>query len=390
MRRGSGDRRIASVALLLLLAAVAGKAAGAEGLVLLRPHPADVPWPTERWSQGALPTGLERAAFDRHVEKLFAARGRGGSPDTRALLIVQGGRLVYERYSDGFGSDSRFQSWSMAKSITNALVGVLVAQGRLDPTALADVPEWQAPDDPRRAITLAHLLEMRSGLDNADGFGTEDMTTAFISRLIFGEGARAPGAYAANTQLVHPIGRHWDYSTGSSILLARICGQRIGGAAEGTRDFLKRHLLVPIGMKSGQPEFAASGEFIGGAFFHASARDWARFGYLYLRDGVWDGRRILPEGWVDYSRTPNAAENNSVYGAHFWLNQDPVDGQRRVLPGAPASTFAAEGANFQMVAIVPTMDLVAVRLGENQASSFPEVKEPFGALISTFPEVEAR
>jgi len=384
------DRRIVSVALLVQFAVVAAQAAGAEALVPLRPHPANIPWPTERWSQGRLPEGLDRAAFDLHVEALFAPRGRGGFQDTRALLVVQAGRLIYERYADGFGSDSLFQSWSMAKSITNFLVGVLVEQGRLDPTAPTGVPEWQALDDPRREITLAHLLEMRSGLDNADGFGSGNLMTAFITRMIFGEGSRAPGSYAANTQLVHPIGRHWDYSTGSSVLLSRICGQQIGGGAEGTRDFLERHLLTAIGMSSGQPEFAASGEFIGGVFFHARARDWARFGYLYLRDGVWDGRRILPDGWVDYTRTPNAAENNEVYGAHFWLNREPEEGQWRVLPGAPASTFAAEGASFQMVAIVPTMDLVAVRLGEIQPGSFPEVKEPFGALIAAFPEVEAR
>jgi len=120
---------------------------------------------------------------------------------------------------------------------------------------------------------------------------------------------------------------------------------------------------------------------------HATARDWARFGYLYLRDGVWDGVRILPEGWVDFSRTPNPAENNHTFGAHFWINADPVEGEQwKPLPGGPATVFMAEGANFQMVAIAPTKDLVAVRLGLDQGTPFPQIKAPFGPLIAAFPD----
>ena len=228
---------------------------------------------------------------------------------------------------------------------------------------------------------------MRSGIGNSDGFeGGGDLLSAFISRLLFGEGSRAPAAYAADAPLVHPAGEHWAYSTGTTSLIAKICGEPIGGGAIGTRDFLRRERFDPIGMGSAQPEFAASGEFLGGAFVHATARDWARFGHLYLRDGVWDGVRILPEGWVDFSRTVNPAGNNAVYGAHFWLNRAPVEGQWKVLAGAPESTFVAEGAYFQMVAIVPSKDLVAVRLGEAQGTAYPEIKEPFGPLISAFPD----
>ncbi len=216
----------------------------------------------------------------------------------------------------------------------------------------------------------------------------EDLTFAFISRILFGEGARSPAAYAANVPLESPVGTRWAYSTGGSILIARICGEEIGGGAVGTRDFLRQELFLPIGMRSAQPEFAKSGEFVGGAFFHATARDWARFGYLYLRDGVWDGRRILPEGWVDFTRTPNPAENNRVHGAHFWVNADPVEGagQWKPLSGAPSTLFLAEGAMFQVVAIVPTKDLVAVRLGLDQGTPFPKIKEPMGPMIAAFPD----
>ncbi len=376
----------------LLAAAIFVAAPAAAGeLVPLPSHPEALPWPTERWPEGSLPKDLDRAAFDLHLAELFGPKGRGGFQDTRALLVVQGGRIVFERYAEGFGRDSRFQSWSMAKSVTNALTGVLVRQGRLDVAAPAAVPQWSGPDDPRSGITLAHLLEMRSGLDNADGFGTgEDFRFAFISRLLFGEGSRSPAQYAAAVPLDHPVGSHWEYSTGTSILIAALCGQMIGGGTAGTRDFLRHELFQPIGMHSALPEFAPSGEFLGGVFVHATARDWARFGYLYLRDGTWNGRRILPQGWVDYARTPNPAENNRIYGAHFWVNEEPAsDNQWKPLPGAPQSVFMAEGANFQMVAIVPTKDLVAVRLGEAQGTPFPEIKEPFGSLIAAFPDRSA-
>lgn len=363
--------------------------AGGDALIPLPAQPEGLAWPTEEWAVGDLPHDLDADAFTRSVDELFAPKGRGGFADTRALLVVRGGRIVYERYAEGFGPESRFQSWSMAKSVTNALFARLVAEDRLSLDMPAPVDAWQEPGDARAAITLAHLLEMRSGLANDDDFGATNRTNAFVARLLFGRSASAPAALAANTPLVHAIGTHWAYSTGTSVLLASLCGDAIGGGSEGSLAYLREELFLPIGMRSAQPEFAQSGEFIGGAFVHATARDWARFGYLYLRDGVWDGRRLLPEGWVDYSRTPNAAENNQTYGAHFWVNATPAKAQWQVLPGAPASTFAAEGANFQMVAIVPTKDLVAVRLGETLASPFPAVKEIFGRLVASFPDAEA-
>jgi CubicO group peptidase (beta-lactamase class C family) len=253
---------------------------GADDLVPLPPHPAGLPWPTDSFPTGQLPRGLDTAVFERSVSELFESKGRGGFADTRALLIVRGGELVFERYAEGFGPESRFLSWSMAKSVTSGLLGRLVAEGRLALDTPAPVQAWQSDDDPRRAITLDDLLQMRTGLDNGDGFGSEDLSKSFISKLLFGEGSASPAAYAADVPLAHPIGQHWAYSTGSSVLLASICGDVIGGGAVGTRDYLRRELFEPIGMRSAQPEFAVSGEFIGGAFVYANARDWARFGYL--------------------------------------------------------------------------------------------------------------
>ncbi len=381
------SRRVRSgLGALIAAGFAAASSAAADELAPLPSHPEGVPWPTEAWAEAPLPGDIDRTVFDGAVADLFETTGRGGQRDTRALLVVHGGRLVYERYADGFGRETRFQSWSMAKSITNAFVGMLVGDGRLDLDAPAPVEAWHGDGDPRSAITLRHLMQMRSGLDNGDGFGAEDMTMSFVSRLLFGEGSSAPAAYATDVGLAHPVGEHWAYSTGTSVLVAAIAGRAVGGGRHGTLDFLRTRLFDRLGMKSAQPEFAASGEFIGGAFMHASARDWARFGYLYLRDGVWEGERVLPEGWVDFSRTRGPAANNGIHGAHFWLNLAPGPDQWTPLPGAPETTFIAEGAMFQMIAIVPTMDLVAVRLGESQGVDHMELRAELARLLTAFPE----
>jgi len=382
-------REKARAAIVTLLASVCLAGAGAaEDLAPLPAQPGDVPWPTEAWPEAELPGDVDRPAFDAAVADLFDSSGRGGRLDTRAVLVVRGGHLVYERYADGFDRETRFQSWSMAKSVTNAFAGLLVGDGRLDLDAPFPVEDWHSDGDPRGAITLRHLLQMRSGLANDDGFGAEDMTQAFVSHLLFGEGSAAPAAYASRVTLRHPVGERWAYSTGSSILVAAMAGQTVGEGPHETLAFLRTRLFDRLGMLSAQPEFARSGEFVGGAFFHANARDWARFGYLYLRDGVWEDERILPTGWVDFSRTASPAANNGVHGAHFWVNRPPGPEQWAQLPGAPETAFSAEGAMFQMIAIVPTMDLVAVRLGESQGADHMELRAEFARLVTAFPELE--
>jgi CubicO group peptidase (beta-lactamase class C family) len=359
----------------------------AEVLVPLPAHPAGLPWPTEAWPRGELPVGLDRGAFEEATSSLFEGVGRGGLRDTRALLIVRGGRIVYERYAEGFGPTSRFQSWSMAKSVTQSLVGILVRMGKLVVDAPAPVPAWQTPGDPRGKVSLDDLLHMTSGLGNEDGFDTGAL---FVGEVLFGRGARDPAGFAEAVDVVHPPGTHWAYSTGTSMIVAAIAGRAMG---EGERDrlgFMRRELFLPLGMKTVVPEFDSAGQFMGGGFFHASAEDWARFGYLYLRDGVWEDRRILPEGWVDYSRTPAPADNNGVHGAHLWVNAEPAEGQWKMYPGAPASAFGAEGSEHQAVVMVPTHDLVVVRLGTLQATDYDESRQRIGRLIASFPPLGVR
>jgi CubicO group peptidase (beta-lactamase class C family) len=372
--------RVIPVAL-LSLALAAG--AAAEALAPLPPQPAGVAWPTAEWPEAPPGAEVDRAALAAAIDAVFARPGRAGRPDGRALLVVHRGVVVAERYAPGVDRSTRHVSWSMAKSVTQALAGILVRDGRLALAAPAPVPAWQADGDPRRAITLDHLLHMTSGLDNADGF--EGGPGSLVARLIFGPGAADQFAFASAFPAREPPDRRWAYSTATSTLVAGIVQREVGSTRDAMLDFMRRELFEPLGMRSAEPEFDAAGGFQGGAFVWATARDWARFGTLYLRDGVWDGRRILPDGWVDYTRTPAPAPNNGTHGAHFWLNREPREGQFRIAPGAPSSAFAACGAYGQYVLMVPTRDLVVVRLGQMHAHSFDDLGRQLAAVVAAFP-----
>ena len=361
----------------LLAALLCGPARGGTPLP---PQPADVPWPTVQWPGGS-PALADAGAFERAQDQLFARRGRGGLPDTRALLVVQGGRLVLERYAEGFGPESRFRSWSMAKSVTQTLAGILVRQGRLALDDPAPVPAWRGNGDPRAALTLRHLLTMTSGLDNADGSEGPD---SYVAEILFGERSADSAGAAEQVALAHAPGTHWAYSTGTSQIVSAILAREVGGGREGFRAFVLRELATPLGATSLLLEFDAAGTPYGGAFAFATARDWARLGALYLRDGVWDGTRVLPEGWVDFSRTVTALPSNGVYGAHFWVNGEPALEQFRPLR-AGLEAFQMSGNAGQFVVIAPDRDLVVVRLGEMQRFTWPELGDALSELVGAFP-----
>jgi CubicO group peptidase (beta-lactamase class C family) len=345
----------------LLLFAPAGSAAADAGAPL-PPQPADVPWPTERWPTADLAPDVDAPALEDALARAFASLGRDGVPNTRALVAVHRGRLVVERYAEGFDAESRFRSWSMAKGVTNAVIGRLVGDGALELDAPAPVPEWSRSGDPRAALTLRELLQMTSGLDNADGGGEAG---SFVGDLLFGPLSANPSVAAARVQLIHPPGTFWAYSTGTSHILAGIAGRAIGGDAQRTRAWFDTELAGPIGARSLMFEYDASGVMMGGSFAWARALDWARLGYLYLRDGVWDGERVLPEGWVAFSRTPAPVANNGTFGAHLWINADPAPEQFRPLAEG-LDAFQMSGNAGQYVVMLPRRDLVIVRLGEMQ------------------------
>lgn len=354
----------ALAALIFLFAAEAA----AQTLHPLPSQPAGVAWPGADWESAPLPGDVDRATFDLAVTEAFA----GVHPlmgETRAVLIVQGGRVVFERYGEGYGRDTRLNSWSVGKSITHALVGAAVLQGRISIDAPMGNPLWRGGER-RASITWRQFLNMVDGLDYTET--NENVAEAGNARMLFGEGRRDVARWAASRPLLHDPGTHWNYSSAGTLLisdaLTRVIAPNVRDAADRRqrmRAWMDASLFDQIGAAP-IVEFDPQGVFYGSSLYWATARDYARFGYLYLRDGVWNGRRVLPEGWVDFARTPGPDPDTDVYGAHWWLT--PPTGAGRptrslVVDLALTDAFSAQGHEGQLIVVVPSKDLVMVRLG---------------------------
>lgn len=426
--------------------------AAAQDLFPLQSHPDGTAWPTEAWDTGAMPAGT-----DAEVEALVAeVMGRDKTDlmgETRAVVIIHDGRLVFEAYRDGFGPETKQVSWSMAKSITQALVGRAVQLGLIADIDVAMPTPFEA-SDPRSAITWRQWLNMTDGLDykeiNATSFADND-----VVHMMYGRGKYDVLAYVREElPLIHAPGTQWNYSTagfhlvswawqreleqlGTSLPLnnrvleeelARIEEittelQASADASEDVQSFdfdeyerqarenfatyqslprpqktnLTEHFFVSnfffelIGMDA-QPEFDSAGTFLGGSLVWASARDFAKFGYLYLRDGVWEDERLLPEGWVDFARTKTPADNANIYGAGWWITaygEDRSHAQNAKTP--PWDAFHAGGHEGQTIWVVPSRDLVIVRLGlmSNAGENWEALYEWNQQIARAFPEVGA-
>ncbi len=333
-------------------------ALAARGKRMPPPAPPDprLSWP-RGGAAGPVPAGVDRAGLARALDAAFAEPDPAKPARTRAVVVVFDGAIVAERYAPGFGPDTPQLGWSMAKSVTGALLGVLVGQGKLGLDQPAPLPAWQRPGDPRAAITLRELLRMQSGLaweeDYSNPWG-DVLTMLFV--------APGAGSFAAGKPLARPPGSHWQYSSGSSNILCQVMRRAIGDESQ-YLDFPRQALFGPLGMASAVMEPDASGTWVGSSFVYAGARDWARFGLLYLDDGVWQGRRILPEGWVRFCATP-APASGGLYGAHWWLNAgEPGQPARRRFPGLLRDLMLAQGYEGQFVCVVPSRRAVVVRLG---------------------------
>ena len=305
----------------------------------------------------AAASGIDAARLRSLIEDSFTEPDPALPRRTRAIVVVHGGRIVAERYAEGFGPASRFTGWSMTKSVTNALVGILAGRNALDIDADRLRPEWSSPGDPRAAITLHDLLTMSSGL----GFDESYAPTGAVPRMLFDSHDAA--ATAAASPLAHEPGTVWSYSSGTSNIISALV-RDVFTTDEEYLAFPRRSLFDRIGMTTAVLEPDPAGTFVGSSFMYASARDWARFGLLFLRDGTWDGERILPAGWVRYSVTPAPAAPAGQYGAHWWLNAgDPADTTRRTWPDLPRDIYYASGFDGQFLVVVPSHDVVIVRLG---------------------------
>jgi CubicO group peptidase (beta-lactamase class C family) len=294
------------------------------------------------------------------LDHAFDEAPSGPRRHTQAIVVVHRDRIVAERYAPGIGVDTPLPGWSATKSMTNALLGVLVRQGKLDMSAPAPIPAWSDPRNPRHAITPDQLLRMTSGLDA--GQSLHDVSAFDPSAQMLFE--HDMGAFAARAPLAHAPGTHWNYTDPNTLLLSRIVHDLAGGTADSTLAFVQRELFDKLGMQHATLEFDAAGTPIGSSHLWASARDWARLGMLYLNDGVVGGERILPPGWVDASARQTPGAEYVGYAAGFWTNRGSGYGASyRIAAGMPADAFMARGSYGQYVVIVPSQQLVVVRLG---------------------------
>lgn len=336
-------------------------------------RPADAPTRAEVETDGPIPVRLPDIAGSEIVAPsgagLKAALDRAfaepeGKPvrRTHAVVVVHDGHVVAERYREGFGIDTPVHGWSATKSVNNALLGILVRQGKLRMEDQAPVAAWRDPGDPRRTITLDQLLRMQSGLDLGDSLSAS-FSTAWdpSARMAFNEPDMA--AFAAGAPLAAAPGTRWSYANGNPAILGRIIRDQVGGRAVDVLRFVRRELFGPLGIRRATLELDATGTPIAGAFMFATPREWARFGMLFLEDGVVGGARILPEGWTRYSTTPTPGAFVG-YGAGWWINQGDSQGARfRREHGMPADAFMAMGIYGQTVVVVPSERLVLARFG---------------------------
>jgi hypothetical protein len=274
---------------------------------------------------------------------------------TKAVVVIHDGKVIAERYAKGVGVDTPLPGFSMTKSVVNALLGILTLQGRTTPSLPAPIPEWHGVTDPRREIEVEHLMRMTTGLAlDETNSGFDPSNQMYLYDDMAGFAVKAP--------LIAPPGSRWHYSSATTQLLARII-RDIAGGPEQTLAFAWRELFNPLGMRSVTLEFDASGTLQGSANMLASARDWARFGLLYLNDGEIGGHRILPDDWVGFSAS---ATLDTDYGAGFWTNRsEHPNAKGRVRLGIPRDAFFASGYLGQRVVILPTQHLVIARLGDS-------------------------
>ena len=309
--------------------------------------PETVPEPVEGLAPGCLFPG--DSALCSRLEPIAKAlvddHAYNGTPF--AFVVLHEGKLVAERYREGLSADTRLLSWSMAKSFTNALAGIMYGDGLVDVFAPTGIPEWQG--DARAAITLNDLMQMQSGLEWNEDYGNRSDVNLMLHR------EQDMGLYAIDKPLEHEPGTFWYYSSGSTNIVMRTLRGKFASDKEFLA-YLRDRLFAPLGIRNACFEPDMSGTPIGSSYLYITARDFARFGQLYLDDGFAQGERILPEGWVEYTTTPASASNDG-YGSFFWLNKD------KYWPDIPEDMFNCQGHDGQEIFIIPSKSLVVVVLG---------------------------
>jgi CubicO group peptidase (beta-lactamase class C family) len=318
------------------------------------PDAASQPWPMgDAASTSATPTGIDRA----HVEKALDLAFADADGLTAAVVIVHKGQIVGERYMTGITKDTQLESWSMGKSLTATLFALLVKDGVYSLNDPVPVPAWRQPGDPRGAIRIVDLLHMSSGLrfiagqdpDYSVDKGYPDHTLVYTGAIdVFTHSLTRPLQFPPNTE-----GR---YRNSDPLIVGWLVKQAVTKRGEEYLTFPQRALFDRIGIRRQVLETDPYGNFVMTGFDYGTARNWARLGLLYLQDGVWQGKRVLPEGWATFVSTPAPAWKQPVYGGLFWVNGDGAW-------NIPKTAYMANGAGGQRTFVIPTHDLVVVRMG---------------------------
>lgn len=316
-------------------------------------NPDTIAWPMGNVVADTLPSDIDRKKLETVLNMAFA--DTIPHKGTFAVTVVYKGQLVAERYRSDFKPSNKFLSWSMAKSFTNALVGIMVKEGKIDINQPLNFPEWQ--NDKRRDITLNNLMHMNSGLEWNEDYGNNSDVNIMLHKVgDFGQ-------YTLEKPFEYPADSVWYYSSGSTNIVCKYLRQKINND-KAYYEFPRKELFNKIGMRSAIWEVDASGTFVGSSYIYATMRDYARFGLLYLNNGNWLGDQILPEEWVDYCRT-EAKGSDGEYGAFFWLNLSGKD-----YPDVPRDLFSCQGHDGQYIYIIPSKHLVVVRTGFSKHGDF--------------------
>ena len=320
---------------------------------------------TDALTDSVLPK-IQQEALQKTLDWAFAEPDTAHPVRTRGVVVLHRGRVVAEQYAKGFDRNTPQMGWSMTKSVTNAMIGMLVKDGKLDVNKPAPVAEWK--NDGRKGITIDNLLRMSSGLRFEENYARVGDAT----KMLFS--AAGAGKYALQSPVEVPPATKWYYSSGTTNILQEIVRRQFKTHGE-YLNFPHQRLFQKLGMTTATLEPDASGTYVGSSYMYASARDWAKFGQLFAQDGVWQGARILPEGWVKYSASETAHANGD-YAAQFWTYVRKS--------GLPADAFSMNGFEGQYVLIVPSKQLVVVRLGCSPNEQYFDEKRFLKEIAAAF------
>ena len=325
-----------------------------------------IAWPYGDKVNDNIPAEVNKALMDKAIDNVLNETDNGKPLYTRAVLVVYKGQIIAEKYAPGFDKNTVMLGWSMSKSLTAAMIGILVKQGKLSVNEPAPVAEWK--DNKKQQIKLLHLLQQTTGLD----FKEKYTWPSEVTKMLFNKGDMA--AYTASLDLKYEPGTVFNYSSGNSNIPSRIIRNTVG--EKDYAGFPYRALFHKINAYSFLLEPDASGTYIGSSYSYATARDFARFGLLYYNNGMWNGEQILPVNWVKESVQPSTADKQKNYGYQFWLNgYEENDSSKHLYPDVPADMYFADGYGGQDVYIIPSRKLVVVRLGLHKIDENKFLKE---------------